>query len=93
MQRGRRAGGAPPRGLQVLLDPVTMPCCGKSFDKACIDKHLEARPHAAACPVCRKALPAEAPPVRARALGACARGGVAERRGRRWSVGGGQHLG
>ena len=49
---------------QVLLDPVTLPCCGNSFDKACLDKHVEANPNgAAACPICRTALPATLPAV------------------------------
>ena len=51
------------RPAQVLLDPVTLPCCGNSFDKACVDKHLLVNPHAASCPTCRKALSAAVPPV------------------------------
>ena len=50
----------------MLLDPVTLGCCGNSFDKACMDKHLRANPTVASCPVCRKALPAELPQVGAR---------------------------
>jgi hypothetical protein len=53
----------------VLLDPVTLPCCGKSFDKACLDKHREARAQAgerARCPNCRKPLTASLPEVGAR---------------------------
>ena len=49
----------------MLLDPVSVPCCGKSFDQACLAKHLQAHPRGASCPICRAALPAEVPPVRA----------------------------
>ena len=66
--RGRRRSGAG----QVLLDPVSMPCCGKSFDKACMTKHLQMNTNVAACPNCRKALRA-VPPVRVRSqsIGVC----------------------
>ena len=47
----------------MLLDPVTLPCCGGNmFDRACISKHLEANRNVASCPICRKAL-ATLPPV------------------------------
>ena len=65
----------------MLLDPVSVPCCGKSFDQACLAKHLQAHPRGASCPICRAALPAEVPPVRA--CEGSARGG-AECEGVNW---------
>ena len=59
----KRGGGAGDWRAQVLLDPVTLPCCGTNFDKACLDKHMEANPNRASCPMCREALPATLPAV------------------------------
>ena len=71
---GRVVGACGCAPGQVLLDPVSVPCCGKSFDQACLAKHLQAHPRGASCPICRAALPAEVPPVRA--CEGSARGGV-----------------
>ena len=49
----------------MLLHPLTLLCCGKSFDKVCLEKHLKAHPiWGATCPICRNALPARVPAVR-----------------------------
>ena len=57
-----RSGGGGKERAQVLLDPVTLPCCGKILDKACVATLMEANPNGAKCPICRTALVAM-PPV------------------------------
>jgi hypothetical protein len=47
----KRGGGRWGGPGQVLLDPVTLSCCGNSFDKACIATHKQTNRNAA-CPMC-----------------------------------------
>ena len=47
--------------LDVLYDPVTLPC-GHSLDQGCLQKVLDSRGQRA-CPTCRAPLPAEVPAI------------------------------
>ncbi len=47
-----------PLSLELLEDPVSVPCCGRTFSRAGLASHLS---HSAMCPFCRADIPAKHP--------------------------------